>query len=52
LVLYCARHDFGSFVLEKTGNLKAVMDTVGQTDVKTAMKYQHPELEIVREALN
>ena len=52
LVLYCARHDFGSFVLEKTGNLKAVMDTMGQTDVKTAMKYQHPELEIVREALN
>jgi integrase len=48
LVLYCARHDFGSFVLEKTGNLKAVMDTMGQTDVKTAMKYQHPELEIVR----
>ena len=52
LVLYCARHDFGSFVLEKTGNLKAVMDTMGQTDVKTAMKYQHPELEIVREAPN
>lgn len=24
-MLYCARHDFGSFVLEKTGNLKAVM---------------------------
>jgi integrase len=23
LVLYCARHDFGSFVLAKTGNLKA-----------------------------
>jgi integrase len=24
LVLYCARHDFGSYVLSKTGNLKAV----------------------------
>ena len=52
LVLYCARHDFGSYVLERTGNLKAVMDSVGHQDVKTAMKYQHPELELVRQALN
>jgi integrase len=52
LVLYCARHDFGSYVLEKTGNLKLVMDSMGHTDVPTALKYQHPELEIVREAIN
>ena len=25
LVLYCGRHDFGTRVLAKTGNLKAVM---------------------------
>jgi hypothetical protein len=25
---------------------------MGQVDVKTAMKYQHPELELVRTALN
>jgi integrase len=52
LVLYCARHDFGSFVLAKTGNLKAVMNTMGHTDVKSAMVYQHPEDEILRNALN
>ena len=52
LVLYCARHDFGTYVLDKTGNLKLVMDTMGHVDVPTAMKYQHPELEIVRQALN
>ena len=52
LVLYCARHDFGTYVLSKTGNLKAVMDTMGHADVKSAMTYQHPELEIVRQALN
>ncbi|HWC17564.1 MAG TPA: tyrosine-type recombinase/integrase [Terriglobales bacterium] len=52
LVLYCACHDFGSYVLSKTGNLKAVMDTIGHADVKIAMTYQHPELEIVRSALN
>ena len=51
LVLDCARHDYGSYVLEKTGNLKAVMDAMGHADVQTAMKYQHPELEIVRAVL-
>jgi deoxyadenosine/deoxycytidine kinase len=43
---------FHTRVLKKTGNLKLVMRTMGQKDVKTAMKYQHPELEIVRTALN
>ena len=51
-MLYCGRHDFGTRVLKKTGNLKLVMQTMGQKDVKTAMKYQHPELDIVRAALN
>jgi hypothetical protein len=35
-----------------TGNLAAVMRTMGHRDVKTAMHYQHPELEIVRAALD
>jgi integrase len=52
LVLYCARHDYGTYLLQSTGNLKAVMDCMGHVDVKTAMKYQHPELEIVRMALD
>lgn len=52
LVLYCARHDYGSFVLSKTGNLKAVMNAMGHSDVKSAMVYQHPEGEIIRTALN
>jgi integrase len=52
LVLYCARHDHGTRVLMRTGNLAAVMRTIGHHDVKTAMHYQHPELEIVRAALD
>ncbi len=28
------------------------MKTMGHKDVKTAMRYQHPELDIVRDALN
>jgi integrase len=42
LVLYCARHDFGTYVLNRTGNLKVVMQAMGHADVPTAMKYQHP----------
>jgi integrase len=52
LVLYCGRHDYGTRVLKTTGNLAAVMKTMGHKDVKTAMQYQHPEPEIVRLALN
>jgi|SRR5437667_9860445 len=52
LVLYCARHDYGTRVLMRTGNLAAVMKTMDHRDVKTAMHYQHPELEIVRAALD
>jgi site-specific recombinase XerD len=51
-VLYCGRHDFGTRLLNQTGNLKVVMNTMGHVDPKTAMKYQHPELELVRKALN
>jgi hypothetical protein len=50
LVLYCGRHDYGTRVLKQTGNLKAVMLTMGHKDVKTAMRYQHPEVEVVRQA--
>ena len=36
----------------QNGNLAAVMRTMGHRDVKTAMHYQHTELEIVRAALD
>jgi integrase len=49
---YCARHDYGTRVLMRTGNLAAVMKTMGHRDVKTAMHYQHPELDVVRAALD
>ncbi len=51
LVLYCARHDFGTDMVQRTGNLKAVMDVMGHVDTKTAMKYQHPGLHIVADAM-
>jgi integrase len=52
LVLYCGRHDFGTVITARTGNLKAVMKVMGHRDFKTAMRYQHPEVDVVRAALN
>ena len=37
LVLYCSRHDYGTRVLNNTGNLAAVMKTMGHRDVRTAI---------------
>jgi integrase len=50
LVLYCGRHDYRTRILKRTGNLAAVMRTMGHKDVKTAMQYQHPELDRARRA--
>src|ERR1700675_3881535 len=52
LVLYCARHTFGTAAYEPTGNLAMVMNVMGHTDVRTSMRYQHPSLDSVREAID
>jgi integrase len=52
LVLYSARHDFGTRVLQRTGNLAAVMRVMGHSDPKIAMHYQHPDLEQITQGLN
>jgi integrase len=52
LKLYCGRHDFGTQMLQRTGNLALVMRVMGQTSTKAAMQYQHPDLEHIRMALN
>jgi hypothetical protein len=52
LVLYCARHTFGTAAYGATGNLAMVMNVMGHSDVRTAMRYQHPVLDPVREAID
>jgi len=49
--LYCCRHTFATDVLERTGNLAALMKVLGHADAQTAMKYQHPGLEQIRKAI-
>jgi hypothetical protein len=36
----------------RTGNLAALMKTIGHRDLRAAMHYQHPELHVVRAALD
>lgn len=38
--------------LRGNGNLAMVMKVMGRTDVRTAMRYQHPILDPVREAID
>lgn len=55
LVPYCARHDAGSFLMEKTGNPKVVMELMGHRQVSTTMRYTHlreEQVSSLREAIN
>jgi integrase len=50
--LYSARHTFATKLMTATGNLSLVMRTLGHTNAQTAMIYQHPSMEDVREVVN
>jgi integrase len=43
LVLYCARHTFGTDMLEEGMNIVAVAKILGHEDIATTMKYLHPD---------
>jgi hypothetical protein len=45
LVLYCARHGFGTEMYRATKNLFAVMKAMGHAAVATTMKYQHQDID-------
>ena len=52
LVLYRGRHTFAAAAYGATGNLAMVMNVMGHTAVRTAMRYQHPVLDSVRETID
>jgi integrase len=41
-VLYTARHSFATGLLDMTGNIKLVADTLGHADTKITATYLHP----------
>jgi integrase len=52
LVLYSARHTFGTFALQATGNLPAVMQTMGHASVSSTLPYQHHGTKLIRGAID
>jgi site-specific recombinase XerD len=51
-VLYSARYSFATGLLDTTGNLKVVMETLGHASIGTTQKYLHPSLKGLAEVVN
>ena len=51
IVFYCARHRFGTDVMDGTGNVMAVMDVMGHSLMDVTRLYQHPGFLQVSEAI-
>jgi integrase len=52
LVPYSARHTYGTYTMEKSGNVFAVAKSMGHVDLKSMEPYQHQELEPLREIID
>jgi integrase len=52
IVPYCARHTYGTDVMEATGNLFAVSKSMGHADIKSMEPYQHQKTEPLVIAIN
>ena len=52
IVLYHARHAFGTYAMAETKNPALVRDVMGHADLRTTMIYQHPDLEPLRDAID
>lgn len=52
LVMYSGRHTFATLAMSGTKNAFAVRDALGHTDLRTTGRYQHPELEEIRQVID
>jgi len=52
IVPYSARHTYGSYTVEATGNIFAVASSMGHVDIKSMEPYQHHEIDSLREAID
>lgn len=51
IVLYSARHTFETYALASTGNLPAVMQTMGHASVRSTLPYQPHNSDAIREMI-
>jgi integrase len=52
LVLYSGRHTFATDLLDRTGNIKLVQETLGHASVETTARYLHPSKKGLAEHVN
>jgi integrase len=52
IVPYSARHTYGTYALEATGNTFTVADAMGHASLQSMKPYQHTRLNPVRDAIN
>lgn len=52
LVPYCGRHTFATDLLKDSKDLRLVQKTLGHTDIRTTMKYLHPDETEAVEVIN
>ena len=52
IVPYSARHTYGTYALEATGNMFAVADSMGHASLQSMKPYQHTRLDPARDAIN
>jgi integrase len=52
LVLYSARHTFGTDIMEQTGNIKLVQEVMGHENVTTTQRYLHPDKSKMADHIN
>jgi integrase len=52
VVPYSARHTYGTYQMQATGNVFAVSRSMGHADVKSMEPYQHPSIAELNSAIN
>ena len=52
IVLYLARHEFGTSYIENGGDLPSLMKIMGHTDIRTTQRYLHPDLASAADVVN
>lgn len=52
LVLYCARHEFGTTFIENGGDLATLKKVMGHTSIATTEKYLHPGIKGAADVIN
>jgi integrase len=52
VVLYSARHTFGTYAFAATGNVFAVSKSMGHAGIKSMVPYQHQDTSILNDVIN